>query len=205
MCRSKDDPNYYRCEWGQQSTSAAWVGAIVEAGNDTSVSVLVNVLHGHDPDGLDELRAAATRAVRDVLAEGPPGDLKEAAKAFRRSHGHVVCGLLAAIGAACSRISRIPGDIAEEVKGLVTQATGSRVVGSLAKTVTGELLQFANTALAPISQIQAIADIVAVDICPAQPESPKSHPETEEAAYRLENKLIGEAITAMMDPANSRS
>lgn len=205
MCRSKDHPNYYRCEWGQQSTSAVWLDAVIDAGNDTSVSVMANVLDGHDPDALDELRAAATKAVRDVLAERSPGDLKQAAKALHRPRGHVLCGLLAAIGKACSEISGIPDDIAEEVKRLVTQATGSRLVGSIVKSVADQFLEFASTALAPIDQIEAIADMLAVDTCPAQPESPKSHPETEEAAQRLESELVGAALTAIMDPANSRN
>ena len=202
MCRAKGDANYYRCDWGKQSTSAFWVDSVIEAGSDTSIAVVANVLDGEPPGALDELRAAALSGVRDVLAETPPDDLGAASKTLRRSRGHVLCGLLAAVGEACSALSDVPDDIGSAVNETVADATGSKIVGALANSITSRLLEFTTTSLEPVSQIGSLADMLAVDTCPAQPAEPRVHPETEEAARRLQRMVVGEAISAMTEASS---
>jgi hypothetical protein len=202
MCRAKSDPNYYRCDWGEQSTSALWIDSVIQAGSDTSVSVVANMLDGQPPDALDELRTAAMSGVRDVLAERSPDDLGAAAKALRQRRGHMLCGLFAAVGEACSAFSQIPDDIGKGVNEMVTDTTGSKLVGALANSIATKLLEFASTGLEPVSQIGSLADMLAVDTCPAQPAKPRAHPETEEAARRLERAVVGEALSAMTEASN---
>ncbi len=219
MCRELGHPNYYRCEWKKSATAHPWVKGIIEVGTDTAADILADRI---DPAGLDRwnaLRANIFNAVSDELSNMPTGDLASIALALGRPQAHVICGLLAEIGAACAETGSLKTNVAatigrhveEKIYAKLTYKkkrrpfahaaakTAATLVGHSVRALTAKLWTFVDPTADVSSQLGFLADSAAVDLCPAQPTQPLKHPEVELAARRIDKTVSKALITAMLD------
>lgn len=213
MCLKKADPNYYRCEW-KNDTARQLADRLVKEAITLEATVLVDCFELDDFSAYDSILDQLENQLAEAIGTLSTKDVDAVRKSLRQSgrrklgKGHLVCAISAAIGEACHAITSVPASLATTVGEAVAETTGSQLLSKVSELAVQRWMATL-TATSPLDQLKQngyIADTIAVCTCPGQQEdgSPATHPEVVICEARLRDKAIQTEVKAVLNRTSSQ-
>lgn len=208
MCLSKAEPNYYRCDW-KNDTAKQLADRLVKEAITLQATVVVDFFTSDEANLsnsiLDQLEKQLAEAIGTLSTE----DLDEVRKSLpqpgkrKLGKGHLVCAISATIGDACHAVTSVPASIAKTAGEAVAENTGSQLLGEVSELVVQRWIAAvtATSPLAQLKQIGFIADTIAVCTCPGQQEDgePSTHPEVVDCEGRIRSSAVQAEVKAVFN------